>query len=57
MLKRELRPGLTIVYRRLGDRYRVLTDTSAYPEAARPGPTGGRGLVFLDQEEGSSGSP
>lgn len=57
MLKRELRPGLTIVYRRLGDRYRVLTDTSAHPEAGRPGPIGGRGLVFLDQEEGSSGSP
>lgn len=57
MLKRQLRPGLTIVYRQLGDRYRLLTDSSAYPETRWPGPIYGRGLIFLDQEEGNSGSP
>lgn len=56
-MKRRLGPGLTIVYRDLGTKYRLLTDNSAYPEADLLKPTGEHPLVLLDQEEHTSGSP
>jgi hypothetical protein len=57
MLKRRLGPGAIIVYRNLGAKYRVLSDNSAYPEASLLKPANDRGLVLLDQEEDTSGSP